>query len=217
MTTVSEYLGISGLSPEAFAERADIKPGAVRLFMNRQIPPKWQAAIENSIRAQPVSLDELNRVVDAEPEPENWETLTERQSEHPPQPPPDAKLSAPPSTAISFRTVRGYIVAIYDGGAGVARKRGDFLAADTIERYTPQFADAWIAYLETKPEILQWFTKLQIGTPLGDLIGVHVIAAGSYVLARQTAISMAERAAEERAAAEENGKPARDGPPSFVG
>lgn len=214
--TVQEYLDFSQLSEESFAERVGIKVGAVRLWKSREMPPKWDAAIQNSVNAKPVGLEELDRATDWEPVGET-PTSGVRETEYTPQPPKDARIVAPPKAAVSLATVRGYIVMIYEGGARVARQTGDGLAAETIERYTPDFADAWVAYLESKPELIAWLSKLQVGTPFGNLVGVHVIAAGSYVLARQTAISMASRAAADARAAENNGQAFADSPPSFVG
>jgi hypothetical protein len=96
---------------------------------------------------------------------------------------------------IKLATIEGYIKMIYGGAETLARSRGDYIAAETIHQYTPEYSQAWIDYIKYDQRILQYLEALQIGTPLGNLIGIHAISVGAYVLARVTAKEIAANAA----------------------
>jgi len=92
---------------------------------------------------------------------------------------------------IKLSTIKGYVEMVYGGAETIARTRGDLIAAETIHRYTPQYSEAWMDYIRSNPDIVKWLETLMIGTPLGNLIGVHAISIGAYVLARTTAKEIA--------------------------
>jgi hypothetical protein len=106
---------------------------------------------------------------------------------------------------IKIKTIEGYIQMVYGGAESICRSRGDDIAAEVIHKYTPEYTEAWIDYIKYDSRILQYLEMLQIGTPLGNLVGVHAISMGAYVLARVTAREIAAaNAAAERERAEES-------------
>jgi hypothetical protein len=98
---------------------------------------------------------------------------------------------------IKLTTIKGYVEMVYGGAETIARQRGDLIAAETIHRYTPEYSEAWIDYIRSDPRVVKWLETLMIGTPLGNLIGIHAISIGAYVLARATAKEIASQIANE--------------------
>lgn len=106
---------------------------------------------------------------------------------------------------IKLATIEGYIKMVYGAAESLCRSRGDDIAAEVISKYTDQYSEAWIDYIKYDSRILQYLEALQIGTPLGNLIGIHAISIGAYTLARITAreIAAANAAAERERLANE--------------
>jgi hypothetical protein len=94
---------------------------------------------------------------------------------------------------IKLTTIKGYVEMVYGGAETIARQRGDLIAAETIHRYTPEYSEAWIDYIRSDPRVVKWLETLMIGTPVGNLIGIHAISIGAYVLARATAKEIANQ------------------------
>lgn len=99
---------------------------------------------------------------------------------------------------IKIATVKGYIEMIYDTAESLAASRGDLIAAETIHRYKPEYVEAWMDYIKFDPRILKYLEMLNIGTPIGNLIGIHAVSIGAYVLARVTARELARNIAAEQ-------------------
>lgn len=108
---------------------------------------------------------------------------------------------------IKLATIEGYIKMVYGGAEALCRSRGDEIAAEVISKYTDQYAEAWIDYIKYDSRILQYLEMFQVGTPLGNLIGIHAISIGAYTLARITAreIAAANAAAERARESEPDG------------
>lgn len=198
-----DYLSVSGLTPAELAEiLGHQSTSMITKKMNVEMPKRWAKLLDERDSVPPAvdaNPDESERLAhDRSPTSEDgekdWEKLF-RENEAPTPPDGDYDPVIGPQQ-IKLSTVDGYIRQIYGGAAYIARNRGDELAADVIERYTPEFSEAWIDYIKSNPQILGYLEKLMIGTPMGNLIGIHVIAIGSYGFARAAAnqIAAAHRA-----------------------
>jgi hypothetical protein len=204
---VREYLHESGVTKEELAEFLGHKTTAsVTKKLEVEMPRRWARMLdEGSPAVSAVSTEETEP--ERAPINDEWEDVKGRDSDYDPTKPfdpgNDRKVIGP--QAIKLSTVEGYITQIYSGAAFICSQRGDDIAADTITRYTPEFSDAWINYIQSDPRIMQWLEQLQIGTPLGNLIGIHAIAIGSYVFARVASREIARAFEAEQAAANNNG------------
>lgn len=210
---VREYIHQAGITKEQFAEILGHKSTSmVTRKMDFEMPIRWGALLD-SLDDPPLTAvggEESPEESDARSPKDSWEEPLNdwesrgRESDYDPSVPTDATRVVGPQK-IKLTTVRGYIELFYSGAAQYAKQRGDDIAADTITRYTPEFSEAWINYIESDPRIMAYLEKLMVGTPLGNLIGVHAIAIGSYVFARVAAREIAQAIAAEGANA--NGSP----------
>jgi hypothetical protein len=96
---------------------------------------------------------------------------------------------------IKLTTIKGYVEMVYSTAESIAASRGDLIAAETISRYKPQYIEAWMDYIKYDPRILKYLEMLNIGTPIGNLVGIHAVSIGAYVLARVTARELARNIA----------------------
>lgn len=211
---VREFLHESGMTKEQMAEALGHKSTAsVTKKMETEMPKRWARLLDDadSSSLSAVGDGEAESTTSAPNLNDDWEEVSGRDGDQTPHKPEDASPVVGPQR-IKLTTVRGYIEQIYGGAAYIAENRGDEIAADTIRRYSPEFADAWINYIESDPRIMEYLERLMIGTPLGNLIGVHVIAAGSYVFARATAREIARAFAAEQASVNGSGSQTADHP-----
>jgi hypothetical protein len=197
-----DYLSVSGLTPKELAEiLGHQSTSMITKKMDVEMPKRWakllddRDSVPSAVGANPDDSERLahDRPATGENGEQDWEQLF-RENEAPTPPLEHDTVIGPQQIKLS--TIDGYIRQIYGGAAYIARNRGDELAADVIERYTPEFSEAWIDYIKSNPQILEYLEKFMIGTPMGNLIGIHVIAIGSYGFARAAAnqIAAAHRA-----------------------
>jgi hypothetical protein len=194
---VRDFLNASGLTKDQLADILGHKTTSmVTKKMDVEMPVRWGRKLEE-LDGVPLTAvgEETTESFDARPlnDPptvDEWENIG-RDSDNDPLKPQGAETVVGPQR-IKLTTVEGYITQIYSGAAYIAKSRGDDIAADTITRYSPQFAEAWIDYIKSDPRIMEYLEKMMIGTPLGNLIGIHVIAIGSYAFARIASREIAE-------------------------
>lgn len=217
--TVREYLHSAGMTAETLQEILGHKTtSSITKKMDVEMPTRWERLLnsvdESSLTAvgeddsTPPEFDARSQTFPNDP----WDN-DGRDNEGSPSKPTNADTVVGPQR-IKLSTVEGYISQIYSGAAYLAKQRGDDIAADTINRYSPEFAQAWVNYIESDPRIMAYLEKLMIGTPLGNLIGVHVIAVGSYTFARVAARQISDAFAAE--SFNGNGSP-NEAPADFVG
>lgn len=203
-----EYLHQSGLNAVELSEILGHKTTSmITKKMDVEMPKRWVRLLDErdgtptAVGSEPESDARTHTVT------ENGETDWEgefRAAESPDPTKPDEAETVIGPQRIKLTTVEGYIAQIYGGAAYIAENRGDELAADVIRRYTPEFSEAWIEYIKSDPRLLEYLEKMMIGTPIGNLVGVHAIAIGSYVFARAAARQVATAYANDNGAANES-------------
>lgn len=188
---VRDYLQQSGLTTFQLAETLGHQTTAsVTKKLDAEMPKRWARLLDLE--------DESSAVLsDSEPDARAHTTSEEkfRANDSDSTMPEDGVHVIGPQR-IRLDTIEGYITQIYGGAAAICRGRGDVLASDVIEQYSPQFSEAWVDYIRSDPKIMEMLERLMIGTPLGNLIGVHVLAVGSYTFARIAANQVARAYAE---------------------
>lgn len=220
--TVKEYLYTANLSAEQLAELLGYKSkSTVTKRMDEEMPERWARKLEElsdlGVAPNPAAGNGETSDNSSEREPKltddqinDWLKDDGRADDKD----PDLKkvenrgneVIGPQQIKLS--TIEGYIKMVYGGAESLCRSRGDVIAAEVINKYTDEYADAWIEYIKYDSRILQYLEALQIGTPLGNLIGIHAISIGAYTLARITAREIAAaNAAAERAREEEEQQP----------
>ncbi len=108
---------------------------------------------------------------------------------------PEGALQAPRPVVIDYATVAGYVEGAYKLTAQMAVRPADPLLADVIDEHAAQAGIAWAHWIESEPKVAALLQRLMIGTPLGEVIGVHVAIIFSYTVARSAYRAAAERAA----------------------
>jgi len=207
--TVKEYLHVTDLTPERLAELVGYKTTSPILKrLDQELPLRWVRRLEelSDLGMPPPSPtpeedgssdnDSEARTQITDEQISDWISSPGRDQD---QDPNINNLSSGTEVIgpqkIKLKTVEGYIKMVYDSAESLARARGDFIAAETINQYKPQYTEAWIDYIKYDSRILKYLEALQIGTPIGNLIGIHAISVGAYVLARVTAKEIAANAA----------------------
>ena len=171
---VREYMEREELTVEDLAERLGVQVATVKRQRNKgPIPESW---------VERLGLDSTSG------EGRDWEEV--------PEAPPDAPrrpLTPPPVMDVS--TVAGYIEGAYKLGAHATRD-ADPLLAEAIEAYAPAAGEAWAKWIESEPKVKALLERLMVGTPLGEVIAVHVGIGFSYFLARSAAARVRRERAE---------------------
>lgn len=187
-----DYLKQSGLTTFQLAEILGHQTTAsVTKKMDVEMPKRWARLLDLESDSSAVGTDsETDARAHTLPLEDEF-----RQGESDPNIPDDGVRVIGPQR-IRLDTIEGYIKQIYGGAAALSRSRGDHLAGEVIDEYSPQFAEAWVDYIQSDPRIMELLERMMIGTPLGNLIGVHVIAIGSYTFARIAATQIARAYAE---------------------
>lgn len=108
--------------------------------------------------------------------------------QEPPAAPDGARIAEPP-VQIDYASVAGYISGAYSMAARFAVP--DPLLAQVIEDHAEQAGQAWAHYIQSEPRVAALVQRMMIGTPLGEVIGVHVGIVFSYTLARTAARNIA--------------------------
>lgn len=185
-----------GHSWSVISEATGVPRGTVRMWVRqheertgRPIPP----AQEQRPRPRPAP---------APPAGEEGRERQVRAEERPPQAPGDApRLPPPPAplgdpSQIDLSQVRGYVKMAYDMAGKAAGALGDPVAENVIAEHSDAAATAWEHYIASNPAAQEFFQRMLVGTPLGEVIFVHVSLVFSYTLARATARELARVAAE---------------------
>jgi len=207
--TTREYLHTSNIEPMQLAELLGYKSTQmITKRMDEEMPERWVRKLEelSDLGVVPENADsDANKDNDSEREPKisdddlhDWINPDGRDNDKPPN--VNATLTGNEVIGpqqIKLSTIKGYIEMVYGGAEALAQSRGDLIAAETINKYKPEYVEAWMDYIKFDPRIMKYLEQLQIGTPLGNLIGIHAISIGAYVLARVTAKEIANLAAQE--------------------
>ena len=83
----------------------------------------------------------------------------------------------------------------------MAVRPADPLLADVIDEHAAQAGAAWAHWIESEPKVAALLQRLMIGTPLGEVIGVHVAIVFTYTVARAAYRDAARERTEGEAAA----------------
>lgn len=201
--TVKEYLHQANINSGQLAEILGYKSTSpITKRMDEEMPERWTRRLDEmadlglapidaangateskeSERESNISDDALNDWINAEGRAEDKDPNVNNTNL-------GAEVIGPQK--IKLTTIKGYIEMIYGGAESIARARGDEIAAETINKYTSEYTEAWLDYIKYDERILKYLEQLQIGTPLGNLVGIHAISIGAYVLARITAKEIA--------------------------
>ena len=65
------------------------------------------------------------------------------------------------------------------------------MLAEVIQAHAAPAGQAWAHWIESEPKVAALIQRMMIGTPLGEVIGVHVGIVFSYTLARSAARAVA--------------------------
>jgi len=191
---VKEYLYQSELTERQLADILGYKTtGPVEKRMEQELPSNWVEKIDNWVFEQEV--DKIGKPEEKSSDQDDWINTEGRADDKDPNIDNFSNVEVIGPQKIKLTTIQGYIEMIYGGAETIARARGDVIAAETISQYTPQYVEAWIDYIKYDERILKYLEMFQIGTPLGNLVGIHAISIGAYALARITAKELAANAA----------------------
>lgn len=203
--TTKEYLNQANITPDELAVLLGYKTTSmISKKMDEEMPERWTRKLDELSDLGIVSETADKETIESDSERESkitdddindWISSEGRVEDK------DPNLNATNTGTnvigpqqIKLSTIRGYVEMVYGGAETLARTRGDEIAADTIQAYTPQYVEAWMDYIQHDSRILKYLEQLQIGTPVGNLIGIHAISIGAYVLARVTAREIAANA-----------------------
>lgn len=211
--TVKEYLHSSGLNEMQLAEILGYKSTSpITRRIDDELPERWVRKLEETsglgMASDSAAGSEEPTEESSEREPKltdeqinEWITSEGREEDKDPNmnQVENNGVNVIGPQQIKLTTIKGYIEMMYGGAESIARSQGDDIAAEVIHKYTPEYTEAWIDYIKFDSRILKYLEALQIGTPIGNLIGIHAISIGAYVLARVTAREIAAaNAARER-------------------
>lgn len=205
--TVKEYLHSANLTPDELAVILGYKTtGPVKNKLDQDMPVRWVRKLDELSDLGMAPIPPAPKVPDSDGDSErepnstptdeqisSWINSEGRENDKDPNMNNAGNLgdAVIGPQKIKLKTIEGYIKAIYGGAESLARARGDHIAAETIHQYSPEFTEAWIDYIKYDDRILKYLEMLNIGTPLGNLVGIHAISIGAYVLARITAQELA--------------------------
>jgi len=194
--TVREYLHSSNLDPEGLAEILGYKTTSpITKRMDEELPERWAQRLEDlsDLNIAPAPDNNESRITDEQLN--DWIDSPGRADDKDPninETNSGNEVIGPQK--IKLKTIQMYVEMIYNGAESLARSRGDEIAAETINRYTPSYVEAWMDYIKYDERILKYLEMLNVGTPLGNLIGIHAVSIGAYTLARITAKEIAANA-----------------------
>lgn len=115
-----------------------------------------------------------------------------RAAERQPSRPPGAPVHVP--ATVDYGKVASYIEGLYVMGAkGV--ERANPVACTVITNHAKPAGKAWADWIRSEPSVAAWIERLMIGTPLGEVIGVHFSMVVAYVFAQRLAADAAAAAA----------------------
>lgn len=198
---VEDYLTEHGLTGTALANMLGLQPESVngRRRRGSDMPEHWLRRLGHQ--------GDGAEATDGDGPPED-DGL--RHADAPPMAPADAIVFKP--AEVDYATLAGHIEGAYKLAATYAVT--DPILAASLNEHAEKAGQAWAHYIESEPRVAALVQRLMIGTPLGEVIGVHVSIVFAYVLARTAAreIAAQHRAAEAEAAPGDGspGQPAED-------
>lgn len=204
--TVREYLSVANATEQDLANWLGFKTTtSIKKKLDEEMPPRWVRKL-NDLSDLGTSAEPAAESVDGESDSSADPTFTDKDlnewiSGETRESDADPKIQGGGTEVIGpqkikLTTIKGYVEMVYGGAETIARQRGDLIAAETIHRYTPEYSEAWMDYIKSDPRVVKWLETLMIGTPMGNLIGIHAISIGAYVLARATAKEIAAQSAD---------------------
>lgn len=113
--------------------------------------------------------------------------------DHPPPAPPTREHEQAPRrpagarigevAELDYAKIGEYITGVYKL-AGQTVRANDEALANAIDGHAEVAGDAWQKWIRSEPKVAAVLQRMMIGTPLGEVIGVHVSIVFAYVLAR---------------------------------
>ncbi len=197
---VKDYLEQEGLDADELAVRLQIKPSSVHRRLRAkddraEMPELWTNKLNGTHHGRESSngvLEDDGRVT--------------RDRERPPTRPGGAEVrrEQPPA---DMSTVAGYIEGAYQL-AGRTIEATDPALGLAISSHAEPAGQAWAKWIESEPKVKALIERMMIGTPLGEVIGVHVGIAFAYFMSRGAMQKAIEDAAAEAVAAAQADEPA---------
>lgn len=177
--TVEQFLQEKGWSPDELAARIGRKVQTVERRMRGEkgdttMPESWLQALSLAEQAHGDGLETNG--------------TGGRASETPPSRPegaqvrPDADPVFPGST-LDFASVKEAVTSIY-ATAGELVAPSDAALGGALIQYAEPAGAAWARWAAANPRLAAWLEKMMVGTPAGEVIGVHVGIAFAYFMAR---------------------------------
>jgi hypothetical protein len=173
---VSEYLERYGLTEDDMAARLGLSAHGIKSYRTREMPPRWLATLGSA----PVVVDEAP-TDDSSPFVDNeGQEPRERTAQHTPHRPAGGTVVGPP---LDYSALAGYIEGAYKlGGHTLGVK--DPVLGSAIEANAQAAGAAWAKWVRSEPKVAALLQRMMIGTPMGEVIGVHLSIAFAYFLAR---------------------------------
>jgi len=189
-----------GLSQKAMAGLLGSKHGNLvgeRERKDEDIPDHWIPKLEakgyrvsgGGGRARPTTPGATG--VPTTPVDDEAGSTSYRDHDVPPTPPQDAPQAPPDLAQINYGQVAGYIEGAYVLAAKMLVEPADRVAAECITVHAGQAGVAWAKWIESEPKVAALLQRMMIGTPIGEVIGVHVAIVFAYVLARRASDQLA--------------------------
>lgn len=202
--TVRDYLEREGLTVEELAEQLDLAPSTVRrrVLAVDQTSRRAMMAKKWLFKLGAELPDDAYRQRDPDdgrlPGEENLEPGGGREWERTPQAPKGARVEKPPP-AMDLSTFAGYVEGAYKL-AGDAIGATDPALAAAVDSHAEAAGKAWARWVESEPKVRALLERAMVGTPLGEVIGVHVAIAFAYFMSRKAMRQVVEQQAADDAA-----------------
>lgn len=192
--TIRELRDRYGVTSEELAELVGVEPDRIVRNPSKKVNMAWT---ETLVAAG------LDPQAEAEtPEPElDGEPPAGIGADRPPRAPDDARIHVHvPPRAPSFDSslLADHIEGIYRVAAHAVGTSDPSLEA-AIAEHAAKAGVAWARWVESEPKVQALLARLMVGTPMGEVIGVHVSIVFAYVVARSVE---RERIAREHAPGE---------------
>lgn len=195
MTKVKDFLAHHELTQRGLADALGFKNANTvgdRARKDQDIPESWYQKLSSA----GYTIPEMDGAWVPPVDTDVGESF--RKDEQEPVAPTGAPQAKPDYVAINYKDVAGYIEGIYKLGGQMAIDPYDPLLAECIIKHSESAGQAWARWIESEPKVAAMLQRLMVGTPMGEVIGVHFAIVFAYVLGRQAA----NRIAADRAAAE---------------
>lgn len=172
--TLRELLERHGLTKDELADRIGVAAKTVHnKALDKDVPDVWLERLESRAARGPDPLEDDVTLDGAG-----------RAEELPPRPPLGARVVEPPpvESVVDFSGLAEYVASAYRLSAEYVV--ADPLLADSINRHADAAGRAWAKWAESEPRVAAWLQRMMVGTPLGEVIAVHVGIGAGYFLAR---------------------------------